>query len=77
MIDTRYSNEIEGSDGNYHWPARFRKHTGGYIGIDQTHDSGKIESVLLSPSQVRALMTFIHPGKTAKKRKASKGKAKG
>lgn len=54
---THYSDTIPGNDGNYNWPVKFDK-TRGFIGINQTTDDGKIERVLLSPSQYRALMAF-------------------
>jgi hypothetical protein len=57
---TKYSGKIEGSDRNYKWAASFDIDCG-YLGITQYHSSdegNKIERVLLSPKQVRALAKF-------------------
>jgi len=54
---TEYSTVIEGTRGNYNWPVTFDI-TGGFIGINQTHESG-IERVLLSPLQIRELIEFV------------------
>jgi len=55
---TMYSEKIDGQRGNYNWPVRFDR-TDGYIGISQTHETGEIERVLLSPNQVRALKEVL------------------
>ncbi|KKN39248.1 hypothetical protein LCGC14_0745310 [marine sediment metagenome] len=56
---TRYSDTIPGTEGNYTWPVRFDKTTGGYLGITQEHDGGEpSERVLLSRRQVSALIAF-------------------
>jgi hypothetical protein len=57
MNNTRYSEEIPGSRGNYDWGVRFDRHNG-YLGINQWNDEG-LERILLSPKQVKALLEFI------------------
>ena len=57
--EIEYSQWIPGAVGNYAWPARFEE-THGFVAIDQKRDDGRIERVLLSPKQVRALLNFIH-----------------
>lgn len=57
---TKYSEKVEGNDSNYKWAVRFDIDNG-YLGINQYHSSdegNKIERVLLSPKQVRALAKF-------------------
>ena len=57
---TKYSEKVEGNDSNYKWAARFDIDDG-CLGITQYHSSdegNKIERVLLSPKQVRALAKF-------------------
>lgn len=60
--DTRYSQDVPGASGNFDQPVRF-DWTGGYVGITQWHDankqSGRIERILLSNEQVKALQEFI------------------
>jgi len=57
---TRYSETVEGDQGNYNWPARF-DNTNGYIGITQSDNPNVNETsrVLLSPDQVKALIAFV------------------
>lgn len=59
---TRYSKDIQGDDRNYNWSVRFDQ-TGGCIGISQEHHEApvgnRIERVLLSPAQVKALLAFV------------------
>jgi hypothetical protein len=61
---TFYSEKIKGHPANYRWAVRFDV-TGGFLGIDQWHDDGPMERVLLSPEQVRALVKFYkaHPAR--------------
>lgn len=53
-----YSEWLKGAEGNYGWRARFDLSGGGYLGISQ--DGGS--RVLLSPSQVQALVAFVSRG---------------
>lgn len=55
---TYYSDKVEGSNGNYHWPCKFDI-TNGYLGITSYEDEGSVERVLLSPKQVAALIRFV------------------
>jgi hypothetical protein len=63
---TIYSDNIPGNEGNYQWAVRFDKtrperhtHEPGYIGITQFDEDGKLkERVLLSPAQMKALISF-------------------
>lgn len=52
-----YSKEVPGAAGNYLWSMRADRHEG-FVGISQRHEDGRIERVLLSPAQVRALIRF-------------------
>jgi hypothetical protein len=54
---TTYSEKFKGDKGNYGWPVSFDV-TDGYIGISQTGDT-ETERVLLSPSQVKAMLLFL------------------
>ena len=54
---THYSKEVPGEKGNYRQAVGFDD-TNGYVGIGQWTDT-RIERVLLSPRQVRALRTFL------------------
>lgn len=66
---TIYSDKHPGDAGNYRWLVRFDR-TSGYLGITQWRDDIWTERVLLSPSQVRALLAFVRP---RARRKASRG----
>ena len=55
---TYYSEQINGSRGNYNWPVRY-DFTDGYLGISQTEDGKVKDRVLLSPAQVKELMEFV------------------
>lgn len=71
MSRMKYSEWVRGSDGNYHWPARF-DWTPGFLGITQrtsTPDNpGRIDRVLLSRAQVKALLEFLPEYTRLKKR---------
>jgi len=56
--EVEYSEKIEGTRGNYHWPVRFDYH-GGFVGIDQWDGDKITDRVLLSPVQVKALISFV------------------
>jgi hypothetical protein len=59
----KYSKEFKGTRRNYFWPAQFSKQDG-FLRIAQSRGDGKgIEIVLLSRSQVRAMMEFYKPEK--------------
>ncbi len=58
--DTKYSDKIDGDRGNYGWPVRFDKTGRGYLGITQFDGETVKDRVLLSPKQVKALITFGH-----------------
>ena len=55
---TSYSAEFKGTERNYHMTARFDL-SDGYVGISQRDSDGRLERVLLSPSQVRELIRFV------------------
>lgn len=57
MATTCYSPAIPGNEGNHEWPVEF-DWTDGYIGIVQPQD-GRLDRVLLSPAQVKALVAFV------------------
>lgn len=65
---TRYSEKIDGDQGNYGWQARFDVSDNGYLGINQYEAGGLTDRILLSPGQVRALLEFV--GKPKAKRAA-------
>jgi hypothetical protein len=72
--ETRYSDRIRGSAGNYNWPVVFSE-TDGYVNIMQAQDKDT-DSVLLSPAQVNALLAFLgvdrHPGAARRHRVRSR-----
>jgi len=55
---TKYSEKINGTRGNHDMPVRFDK-TGRYIGITQWSGGEAVDRVLLSPKQVKELLSFI------------------
>ena len=55
---TDYSTEFTGTERNYHMTARFDLQDG-YVGISQRDSDGRLERVLLAPSQVRELIRFV------------------
>ena len=57
---TRYSEMIEGDRGNFGWPVRFDV-SGGYLGITQTEDGKVKDRVLLSPKQVKEMLSLLQP----------------
>lgn len=69
-MSRKYSSEIPGRDHCYQWPVRFDSERG-YLGVTQTtdNDDGPIERVLLSRSQVAALLTFLGAQRIPKKEK--------
>lgn len=82
-MQIRYSEKIKGTEQNYNWQVRFDLDSG-FLGISQYHEDGKIERVLLSPKQKKALLEFcgltkrapdVKPRRAvkAKTRKASRG----
>jgi len=71
--ETRYSDRIAGSAGNYNWPVVFSE-TDGYLNIMQPQDKDT-DSVLLSPTQINALLAFLgvdnkHPGASRRRSRA-------
>ena len=52
----RYSDKVEGDNGNYNWPVRFDEQNG-CIGITQTFDR-EIGRVLLTRNQLTRLVAF-------------------
>ena len=54
----KYSEKINGTRGNHDMPVRFDK-TGRYIGITQWSGGEAVDRVLLSPKQVKELLSFI------------------
>ena len=56
---TRYGGKIDGDSGNYGWHVRFDANDDGYVGISQYDGQTLTDRVLLSPNQVRALVTFV------------------
>lgn len=71
MSDTVYSKKIPGTPGNYGWAVRFDKSRGGFLGISQfkSDADGGIERVLLSKTQVTALVAFLAPAKVNRAKK--------
>lgn len=68
--ETIYSEDIEGTQGNYNWSVRFDE-TNGFIGISQGHGEVVPGRVLLSPNQVSELVRFAarqHRRKPARSR---------
>jgi len=57
MNNTKYSDDVEGDDGNFNQAVRFDI-TDGYIGITQSeiHD---VQRVLLTPRQVKKMLIFL------------------
>ena len=55
---THYSVSAQGARGNYQQEARF-DWTDGYLGIVQSGGPRNLDRILLSPSQVRALIAFV------------------
>ena len=56
-MQIKYSEKIKGNEQNYNWQVRFDLDSG-FLGISQYHEDGKIERVLLSPEQKKALLEF-------------------
>lgn len=65
MAKTTYSEKIKGNHGNYGWDVRFDL-TGEYLGITQFDSETVKDRVLLSPAQVRELVSFVSSKKTAR-----------
>lgn len=60
--ETRYSDRIEGTAGNWNKPVRFDWTTQGFVGITQWADAKQThvdDRVLLTKEQVRQLIAFI------------------
>lgn len=57
MTITTYSKKIQGEPGNYGWAVRFDK-TGGFVGINQYEKDDLKDRILLSPKQVKKLISF-------------------
>jgi len=55
---TTYSKEIPGETRNYNKPVRFDL-TDGFLGISQEDGANVRDRVLLSPAQVRELLSFV------------------
>lgn len=62
---TRYSEKIAGDRGNHGRAARFDL-TDGYLGVTQTEGCAVKDRVLLSPAQVKELLTFVGHQKTSR-----------
>ena len=54
---TRYSERIQGDRGNHKLAVSFDL-TGSHLGINQ-YDGDRMDRVLLSPAQVKALIAFV------------------
>lgn len=65
--DTRYSGDIGGDDGNYHWPIKLDINKDGYLGINQW--GNKMDRILLSPEQVQEIISFVQQNPPEPKRK--------
>ena len=55
--ETTYSKKFKGDKGNYGWAVSFDV-TDGYVGINQHADDG-MGRVLMTPSQMKALLRFL------------------
>jgi hypothetical protein len=55
----RYSEKIDGDQGNYDWQVRFDVTDNGYLGINQYEGKNLADRVLLSPAQVQELIDFV------------------
>jgi len=55
---TKYSEKINGTRGNHDMAVRFDRKDG-YIGITQWPVGEAVDRVLLSPKQVKELLSFI------------------
>ena len=56
--EVEYSEKIEGTRGNYRWPVTL-DYQDGFVGIDQWDGDEIKDRVLLSPVQVKALISFV------------------
>jgi hypothetical protein len=56
--DTIYSREYAGNSRNHNLSVSFDK-TDGYVRISQTDNGGKLDVVLLTPKQFKALVSFV------------------
>jgi hypothetical protein len=59
--ETTYSEKIPGVAANYNWPVQFDT-TDGFLRVSQYHaddQENKIEIVLLCPSQIEAMLSFL------------------
>lgn len=61
---TTYSEKINGSRGNYGWEVRFDLTDNEYLGITQFDGETVKDRVLLSPAQVKELVSFVSGKKT-------------
>lgn len=62
-MDIQYSEKVKGDSENYDWAIKMDS-DGGYLGVTQYDENGKIkERVLLCPSQVEALLKFVRANK--------------
>jgi len=57
---TTYSAKIPGVRGNYGWPIRFDLSNDGFLGITQFDGEAVKDRILLSPRQVKELLTFVN-----------------
>ena len=55
--ETTYSKKFKGDKGNYGWAVSFDV-ADGYVGINQHADDG-MGRVLMTPSQMKALLRFL------------------
>lgn len=58
MNNTKYSDDVEGDDGNFNQVTKFDK-TSGYLGITQRETHGTFQRVLLTPRQVKKMLIFL------------------
>lgn len=63
---TTYSDKIKGSRGNYGWEVRFDLTDNEYLGITQFDGETVNDRVLLSPAQVKELVSFVSGKKTTR-----------
>jgi hypothetical protein len=76
MTNVKFSERIDGDQGNYKSPVEYELHSGGYLRISQfkegKSEGNTIEITLLSPKQVIGLKKFLSANKHKAKRKPEK-----
>lgn len=63
---TTYSEKVRGASGNYGWQVRFDLTDNEYLGITQFDGETVKDRVLLSPAQVKELVSFVSGKKPAR-----------